>query len=155
MTETQFYNAQNKYFRMMGAYAWSVFTMHQNGVPDCFYRAQKAHGKMPQGKPPLWIEYKLVKAIEPKVKPTRKVKVETTELQRDWITHARENGEQAHVVVGVQSEVGKILGVVWLTDPLTTKIEFDWTADRLHRDWLTIEEFRNKVLRMIGQPLLD
>ncbi|MGR5253617.1 hypothetical protein ACPV5S_15575 [Vibrio astriarenae] len=120
MTETEFYGKINKRVRCVGHYAWSVMTTMQNGVPDCFYR-----GLNGAKKPPLWVEYKMVKVARPKTKPTQKLKLGLSALQRQWIEQAHANGEQVWLAVAFKTSRGVIGSVVLDHPSLMTDMVFD------------------------------
>lgn len=96
--ENTFLAGVHKHLRE-GVYAEKMANPYRGGTPDCFYEARLM----------LWVEYKYV--VLPKREDTI-VKVELSELQRDWLQRNHDNGHLPWVIVG--THIGRTpMGVVF------------------------------------------
>lgn len=94
MIESQYTSAIHKKLPK-NIYKWKINDNFAGGVPDAFYRSLAARGR------PLWVEYKFLKAL-PK-RPTTVVKPDLSSQQLAWLKQAKNAGEQAYVIIGVEN----------------------------------------------------
>lgn len=104
--------------------SWKINDSYAGGVPDAFYRHR-------QGVRPLWVEYKLLKAL-PK-RPTTIIKPDLSLLQLTWLKESAKANELTAVIVGCESikYERQVCGVI-LTDP------DEWT------NGITAEDFERR-----------
>ncbi len=105
-------------------FVWKILDKYQGGVPDTFYSGPSGY---------LFIEYKYESKL-PK-KPTTKIKIALTELQRTWLSRAQSHRHLAYIVLG--SPAG-----VYITDDITEK---ELTKQRLVEESITKKEFISRI----------
>ena len=96
MIESQYTAALHKKLPK-NIYKWKINDNFAGGVPDAFYRALST----PIGLP-LWVEYKFLKKLPER--ETTVIKPNLSHQQLIWLKQAVNSGEQALVIVGVESE---------------------------------------------------
>ena len=102
MIESQYTTNINKRLPA-GIYSWKINDNFAGGVPDAFYRSLGGTGK------PVWVEYKFLKSLPKRESTLIKPNLSTQQLL--WLEMAIKAGEQAIVIVGVESEkIGRQVG---------------------------------------------
>lgn len=76
-------------------YVWKINDNYQGGVADAYYSSRLD----------MWIEYKYLKTL-PK-RPTTVIKIDLSQLQRDWLSGRMAQGRKVAVVIG--STVGSVI----------------------------------------------
>ncbi len=105
-------------------FVWKISDKYQGGVPDTFYSGPSGY---------MFIEYKYESKL-PK-KPTTKIKIALTELQRSWLSRAQSHNHLAYIALG--SPAG-----VYITDDITEK---EITKERLLEESVTKKEFIDRI----------
>jgi hypothetical protein len=120
--ETTFYSGIHKHLSPE-VYRMKLNNPFIGGVPDCWYSGKSGD---------MWIEYKFV--VLPKRDDTL-IKIELSELQKEWLTHRFFEGRNVGVIVGCK-EGGVVLSD-WLTPirtdefrkQLLTRKELAWAIE--------------------------
>lgn len=95
MIESQYTQAIHKRLPP-DVYKWKINDNFAGGVPDAFYRVLNEPSQKP-----LWVEYKLIKKLP--AKNDTIIKPNLSQQQLMWLLQARQSGENAIVILGVES----------------------------------------------------
>jgi hypothetical protein len=96
MIESQYTTALHKKLAPH-IYKWKVNDNFAGGVPDAFYRTTRETNARP-----LWVEYKFLKKLP--ARGDTRIVPNLSAQQLIWLEQAVSSGEQALVIVGIESE---------------------------------------------------
>lgn len=107
---------------------------YRGGIPDCYYEGDYSI---------LWVEYKWLPAVPPRINLTDDKGVCLSRLQQQWLTRAQNNGVPTAVIVGAPGGGVIYPRLSWMTDLPREEFKAKMITDKEIAEWLAAQLLRS------------
>ncbi len=126
--ENAFISAVHRYLPV-GLYRMKNHNAYNGGIPDVWYSGPKAD---------LWVEYKFITLPS---KSDTLIKINLSELQKEWLRSRYKEGRQVGVIVGCKEGGVFFDGYSW---------DYEYSTDDFKKLMVTRSTLAEEIMRLVG-----